>query len=43
MNEESKVKTLDKQLADIEPPYESDNEARIWRLLDKYGIPFFYR
>jgi len=34
---------LDSQLDELEPPYESDNEARIGRLLDKYGIPFFYR
>ena len=43
MNEESQVETLDSQLDQLEPPYESDNEARIGRLLDKYGIPFFYK
>ena len=43
MNEKAEVETLDSQLDELEPPYESDNEARIGRLLDKYGIPFFYR
>lgn len=43
MNEKSQVETLDSQLDELEPPYESDNEARIEHLLDKYGIPFFYR
>jgi hypothetical protein len=43
MNEKAEVETLDSQLANLEPPYESDNEARIGRLLDKYGIPFFYK
>jgi hypothetical protein len=43
MNETSEVETLDSQLTDLEPPYESDNEAKIGRLLDKYGIPFFYK
>jgi len=43
MNEKSEVETLDSQLANLEPLYESDNETRIGRLLDKYGIPFFYR
>ncbi|MHC4259244.1 MAG: hypothetical protein ACYSTF_02350 [Planctomycetota bacterium] len=43
MNEKAEVETLDSQLGNLEPPYESDNEARIGRLLDKYGIPFFYK
>ncbi len=43
MNNESKVKALDDQLAELDPPYESEGEARIGHLLDKYGIPFFYR
>jgi len=43
MNEKSQVETLDSQLGELEPPYESDNEAKIGRLLDKYGIPFFYK
>jgi len=43
MNNETDVETLDDQLADLEPPYESEDEARIGHLLDRYGIPFFYR
>ena len=43
MNEESGIKLLEDELTELEPPYESDNEARIGRLLDKYGIPFFYK
>ena len=43
MTKEAEVETLDGQLTDLEPPYESDNAARIGRLLDKYGIPFFYK
>jgi len=43
MNEKFQVETLDVQLDELEPPYESVNEAKIGRLLDKYGIPFFYK
>ena len=43
MNEKSRVETLDSQLDELDPPYESDNELRIGRLLDQYGIPFFYK
>ena len=31
------------KLKDLEPPYESEQEAQIGRLLDQYGIPFFYK
>ena len=34
--------SLDEQLAKLEPPYKSRGEAQIGRLLDRYGIPFFY-
>lgn len=27
----------------LEPPYESQGEAMIGRMLDEYGIPFFYK
>lgn len=30
-------------LADLDPPYESVEELKIGRLLDQYGIPFFYK
>ena len=43
MNDESEGEALDDQLAELDPSYESEGEARIGRLLDKYGIPFFYR
>ena len=42
-NKKSEVETLDKQLGELEPPYGSEEEAIIGRLLDKYGIPFFYK
>jgi len=29
-------------LGKLEPPYKSRGEAQIGRLLDRYGIPFFY-
>ena len=34
---------LDDELEDLEPPYESPAHAEIGRVLDRYGIPFFYR
>lgn len=34
---------LDDLLEGLEPPYESPEHARIGRVLDRYGIPFFYR
>jgi len=33
---------LDARLAALEPPYRSRGEAQVGRLLDRYGIPFFY-
>lgn len=27
----------------LEPPYRSSGEAQVGRVLDRYGIPFFYR
>jgi len=43
MTNEIPENELEKSLADLEPPYESEPEQRIGRLLDQYGIPFFYR
>jgi hypothetical protein len=43
MNEESGLKTLEDELTEFDPPYESREEAVIGRLLDNYGIPFFYK
>ena len=34
---------LEDTLTDLEPNYESEAERNIGRLLDQYGIPFFYR
>ena len=33
---------LDARLAALEPAYRSRGEAQVGRLLDRYGIPFFY-
>ena len=33
---------LDARLAALEPPYRSKGEAQVGRLLDRYGLPFFY-
>ena len=33
---------LDARLAALEPPYRSRGEAQVGRLLDRYGVPFFY-
>lgn len=30
-------------LTELDPPYESKDELQIGRVLDQYGIPFFYR
>ena len=42
-----KSKTEDEELeyilTDLDPPYESLEELKIGRLLDQYGIPFFYK
>lgn len=33
---------LEDRLDPTEPPYKSRGEAQVGRLLDRYGIPFFY-
>ena len=33
---------LEARIAQLEPPYRSRGEAQVGRLLDRYGIPFFY-
>ena len=30
-------------LTELDPPYESKEELKVGRMLDQYGIPFFYR
>lgn len=42
MNSEPKVELPDVIRA-LEPPYQSQGEARIGRVLDAYGVPFWYR
>jgi hypothetical protein len=39
----NKDEELEGMLNELDPPYESIEELKIGRLLDKYGIPFFYR
>jgi hypothetical protein len=38
-----KDEQLDEKLTELNPPYESKEELMIGRLLDQYGIPFFYK
>ena len=33
---------LEDELSEFEPPYRSRQEVQLGRMLDKYGIPFFY-
>ena len=33
---------LEDRLGPLEPPYRSRGEAQVGRLLDRYGLPFFY-
>ena len=33
---------LEQRLAQFEPPYRSRGEAQVGRVLDRYGIPFYY-
>jgi hypothetical protein len=34
---------LEYYVGKLQPPYESDGQAEIGRMLDEYGIPFFYK
>lgn len=34
---------LEEMLTELDPPYESKEELQIDRMLDQYGIPFFYK
>ena len=43
MKSETKDEKLEGMLNELDPPYESVEELKIGRLLDKYGIPFFYK
>ena len=43
MKNETEVPKLEDMLTELDPPYESKEELKIGRVLDQYGIPFFYR
>ena len=43
MNEQTKNPELEHMLTELDPPYESKEELAIGRMLDQYGIPFFYQ
>jgi len=43
LKNETKDEDLEDMLTDLDPPYESKEELKIGRLLDRYGIPFFYK
>jgi len=34
---------LDDLLTELDPPYETEDELKVGRMLDRYGIPFFYK
>jgi hypothetical protein len=43
LKNEIKDKKIEEMLTDLDPPYESTEELKIGRLLDEYGVPFFYK
>ena len=43
MNEQTKNPELENMLTELDPPYEWKEELAIGRMLDQYGIPFFYK
>jgi hypothetical protein len=34
---------LEELLTELDPPYETRDELKVGRMLDQYGIPFFYQ
>ena len=34
---------LEGLLTELDPPYETKDELKIGRMLDRYGVPFFYK
>ena len=34
---------LEDMLTELDPPYETMDELKVGRMLDQYGIPFFYK
>ena len=43
MKNEIRDDELEGMMTELDPPYESKEELMIGRLLDQYGIPFFYK
>jgi hypothetical protein len=43
LKNETEESELEDILTELDPPYESKDELKIGRMLDQYGIPFFYR
>ncbi len=43
MNVQTAEPSLEYYVGKLQPQYESDGHARIARMLDQYGIPFFYK
>ena len=43
MKNETEEPKLEDMLTELDPPYKSKEELQIGRVLDQYGIPFFYR
>ena len=43
MKNKTEEPRLEDMLTELDPPYESKEELQIGRVLDQYGIPFFYR
>ena len=39
----SETDELEDMLTELDPPYETTDELKVGRMLDQYGIPFFYR
>ena len=37
------MEKLEDQLDILDPPYQTNQELKIGRVLDQYGIPFFYK
>jgi hypothetical protein len=43
LKNETEDPKLEDMLTELDPPYDSKEELQIGRMLDQYGIPFFYR
>jgi hypothetical protein len=43
LKNETTCQKLEDMLTELDPPYESAEDLNIARLLDQYGIPFFYK